>query len=533
MVKKTYSVIVPIILLVLLIVSIGFIFLNVYSTTYFNNAIQEQFVSKLRIPGQLLVHNQISYDTFKDTDLLSELTNEKVTESIIIKDNTIFYSYLPELEGMNALDFFKNESVEYLLEIENGTRESRYMITREGKLTYLSVLTPLYQDDVNIGNAYIKIDISEFERNTQIMKNTFLIISIICMIMTSLLLIIFIRLRIIKPLSRLVSASEDIARGEFGNLIPITNIKHHDELSVLALSFNQMSGSLKASKEAIQEYSKDLEKKVYERTSKLEKQDTELLIINRQLEEANLKLKSLDAQKDEFISLVAHELKTPLTSIQGFTQVLLEKDKWGDPENKHYLETISKNANRLYNLVTDIVDSSRLNLGRLKFNIEVHDPYRIFNEVKDDMTITISKKGLTPEFIIEENLPKINADFERTMQVLHNLMSNSIKFTEQGIISLNVKKDGEFVKFEVKDTGQGIPDENKAALFSRFYQVDSAMTRKVGGSGLGLSICKGLVEGMGGKIGFESTAGKGSTFHFTLPTAKGIAKEDTEDQIQS
>jgi len=111
------------------------------------------------------------------------------------------------------------------------------------------------------------------------------------------------------------------------------------------------------------------------------------------------------------------------------------------------------------------------------------------------------------------------ADFERTMQVLHNLISNSVKFTAQGRISLHVSRYGHLVRFEVSDTGQGIPKENFNSLFSRFYQVDSSMTRKVGGSGLGLSICKGLVEEMGGKIGFNSELGKGSIFGFILPIA--------------
>jgi len=245
--------------------------------------------------------------------------------------------------------------------------------------------------------------------------------------------------------------------------------------------------------------------------------DKQLVETNKKVEEANVKLRGLDMQKDEFISLAAHELKTPLTSIRGFAQVLLEKDKWGDEENRHYLDMINRNTDRLYNLVTDIVDSSRINLGKLKFNIEPHDVYEIFDEIKEDMNLIISKKGLMPEFSIEDGLPKVHADFERTMQILRNLISNSMKFTEQGVISLHVNRDGEYIQFTVKDTGQGIPDENKSALFSRFYQVDSSMTRKTGGSGLGLSVCKGLVEGMGGKIGFESEAGKGSTFHFTLP----------------
>jgi signal transduction histidine kinase len=341
------------------------------------------------------------------------------------------------------------------------------------------------------------------------------IIALIAVTTTTILLYIILK-HFTKPIGLLVEGTKAVANG---NMDYKAEICSKDELGELASAFNQMTSDLKKSHEQVEEYSKNLERKVGERTADLEKRDAQLLLINRRLEEANIKLKSLDMQKDEFISLVAHELKTPLTSIQGFTQVLFEKNVWGDEDNKHYLELIGKNANRLYTLVTDIVDSSRLNLGRLKFNIETQDTYKIFNEIKGDMSLTISKKGLTPEFVIEDGLPKVRADFERTMQVLHNLISNSIKFTTQGMISLHVNREGEFIKFTIKDTGQGIPDENKSVLFSRFYQVDSQMTRKVGGSGLGLSICKGLVEGMGGKVWFDSELGKGSTFCFTIPIA--------------
>jgi signal transduction histidine kinase len=135
----------------------------------------------------------------------------------------------------------------------------------------------------------------------------------------------------------------------------------------------------------------------------------------------------------------------------------------------------------------------------------------------------ISDKGLVPRFTISEHLPKINADYERTLQVLRNLISNSTKFTSWGTVSLKIaldEKDNNYVCFELKDTGQGIPEENKSMIFSRFYQVDSSMARKIGGSGLGLSICKGLIDSMGGKIWFESEVGQGSTFYFTLPVLK-------------
>jgi len=431
---------------------------------------------------------------------------------VVKEDGTIYRSDNISFMKTNAFDYFPQ------LRDWQNFNESIYLNENQDYAIYFRS----FQYGKDTWTIWLGFSTDAISRSIIMNSLSVMIISLVVLAIISIILYFLVK-SFTDPIVRLRDGTIEITRG---NMDYKLDIKSDDEIGELASSFNQMTVDLKKSSDKLQEYSTGLEKKIYERTAEIEKRDTELLIINRQLEEANVKLKSLDFQKDEFISLVAHELKTPLTSIQGFTQVLKDKEAFNDPEkNSHYLELIEKNANRLYNLVTDIVDSSRLNLGRLKFNIEVHDPYRIFNEVKEDMTITISKKGLTPEFIIEENLPKINADFERTMQVLHNLMSNSIKFTEQGVISLNVKKDGEFVKFEVKDTGAGIPDENKAALFSRFYQVDSQLTRKVGGSGLGLSICKGLVEGMGGKIGFESTAGKGSTFHFTLPIAKDIARE--------
>ncbi|MFH2021367.1 MAG: ATP-binding protein [archaeon] len=236
---------------------------------------------------------------------------------------------------------------------------------------------------------------------------------------------------------------------------------------------------------------------------------------------ANIKLKELDKQKDAFISIAAHELKTPLTSIKGFTE-LMENDKIrrSDKKKKYYLDLIHKNTNRLYNLILDLVDSSRISLGQIKMNIEKVDVESVIEETKESMMILISEKGLKSAFVFEKNLPKIKADKERVLQVLRNLIINALHYTEKGSISVSAYKKDNFVRFEVKDTGQGIPKESQDKLFSRFYQVDSSMKRKVGGSGLGLSVCKGLVELMNGKIWFDSVVSKGTTFYFTLPIAK-------------
>jgi signal transduction histidine kinase len=295
-------------------------------------------------------------------------------------------------------------------------------------------------------------------------------------------------------------------------------------LELEQISQKAASGNLEVDTKSIENASGEvgsLAKSIGLMIQKLKIKIEELNSFNTSLEKLNHELNFLDKQKDEFISLTAHELKTPLTSIKGFTQLLQDRSILLDFNmSNHYLDLINKNTDRLYNLVLDIVDSSRLSLGKLKLNIAEIDTKKMFTDIKENMTLSITSKGLTAEFFIEENIPNINADYERTMQILRNLLSNSTKFTEKGSISLKIFKEGDFVKFEIKDTGQGIPKENFKSIFSRFYQVDSSMTRKVGGSGLGLSICKGLVEGMNGKIGFDSELGKGSTFYFTIPIIK-------------
>jgi signal transduction histidine kinase len=134
----------------------------------------------------------------------------------------------------------------------------------------------------------------------------------------------------------------------------------------------------------------------------------------------------------------------------------------------------------------------------------------------------IKDKDINIDFYVQENLPIIHADSEKITRVLKNLISNSIKFTNNGVILLRIHRDNNLIKFEVKDTGQGIPKESYNFIFSNLYQVNTSLARKTGGVGLGLFICKGLVEGMGGKIRFESELRKGSTFYFTIPTENDI-----------
>ena len=238
-----------------------------------------------------------------------------------------------------------------------------------------------------------------------------------------------------------------------------------------------------------------------------------------ELKAAYDELKELEAQKDIFISIIIHELQTPLTSIKGFSQLLMDKSVAEiDAKTRHYLDIINKNSERMCHLVRDLIDSTKINLGQIKMFSTNIDVYPIFNEIKEIMEEVFNDKKIIPVFHIEDELPNINADPGRVIYILKSLLMNAVQATESGgTITLKIYKNGKCVQFEVQDTGIGISEENQKYIFNRFYQVKYPVTKQFTGPGLGLSICKGLLELMNGVIWFESAPGKGSKFYFILP----------------
>ncbi|MBN2368653.1 HAMP domain-containing histidine kinase, partial [Candidatus Woesearchaeota archaeon] len=287
------------------------------------------------------------------------------------------------------------------------------------------------------------------------------------------------------PLSELTDLAKDIAsQNKFDKTVRKELVERKDEIGILSRGFNSMIFEIR------------------NKIDNLTNKEKETFRINRELEEANQKLLNLDKEKDEFISIAAHELKTPLTSIKGFAQLLNTKEVMKDTtKQKHYLSLVNDNTNRLYSLILDLVDSSRLSLGKLDIDVKEVDTKDIFKDIEENMTQVIKECGIKPAFTIEKNIPKVKADPERLLQVIRNLLVNATHFTKVGgTITFDARKKGNYVQFSVKDTGEGIPKNRQSQIFSRFYQADASLTRKVKGSGLGLSICKGLVELMKGKI---------------------------------
>ena len=229
--------------------------------------------------------------------------------------------------------------------------------------------------------------------------------------------------------------------------------------------------------------------------------------------------KALDRLKSQLLSTVSHELRTPLASIKGFATTLLRQDvAWDDDTRREFLAIIDQESDRLSELIDNLLDMARVEAGTLRIEPE---PINL-RPIVEETVRTYSVMTRQHQFQIEmaRRLPQIMADPRRVRQVLRNLLENAVKYSPAGgPITVTVEVHPEAVQIGVADRGIGIQPEDLNRVFDRFYQVDNASTRKVGGSGLGLSICKAIVEAHKGRIWVESQVGTGSSFYFTLPLA--------------
>lgn len=230
----------------------------------------------------------------------------------------------------------------------------------------------------------------------------------------------------------------------------------------------------------------------------------------------------VDRLKSDFVSIVSHELRTPLASVQGFAELLLTREP--EPEKRRqWLQVMLTESRRLGSLIDDLLNIARIEEGRVELHREPLELGQIAGERLRLFQGGSAKHVLKPD--LPHDLPRVMADRSRLERILDNLLSNAIKYSPQGgQITVSARQEGGWVRVSVADRGIGIPRDKLEAVFERFQQLDSFLTRKVGGVGLGLAITKASVELHGGRIWVESEVGKGSTFHFTLPVAQEGSK---------
>ena len=228
-------------------------------------------------------------------------------------------------------------------------------------------------------------------------------------------------------------------------------------------------------------------------------------------------IRRLERVRSDFIANVSHELKTPLTSIKGFVETLLEGALEDKEESRNFLNIIQDHTDRLNNLINDLLELSHIESREIALKFEKVDLKKVFEEVILGFRSQIKKKGITVNNDLAADVT-LKADKLKLEQVIINLIDNAIKFNkENGSVSIFSEDLGRKIKIVIEDSGQGIPEKDITRIFERFYRVDKARSRELGGTGLGLSIVKHIIELHEGEVGVESTEGLGSKFFFMLP----------------
>jgi signal transduction histidine kinase len=238
--------------------------------------------------------------------------------------------------------------------------------------------------------------------------------------------------------------------------------------------------------------------------------------------------KEMEGMKDEMISAVSHEMRTPLTAMLGFTEFMLENEVAAD-QRRAFLATIHKETARLNELISNFLDLQLIKARQTTYRFRPIALPSLLQDAAAFMAADYDRHRITVD--CPPDLPSVRGDEMRLHQVLSNLISNAVKYSPQGSrVTLGARREGEMVTFWVKDEGMGIPPELQERIFERFYRCDNTDRRLVGGAGLGLALVREIVIAHGGRVWVESAAEKGSTFYVALP---GVPDNDTSHQADS
>lgn len=319
---------------------------------------------------------------------------------------------------------------------------------------------------------------------------------LVIILLTVLTLFFLLRSVVIKPLNRLKNMANEISDG---NLNVRIRMESGDEFQELARTFNNMGERLSRNREIMEE---------------------RIARATRDLSEANRDLQQLDRMKTEFFADMSHELRSPITAIQGCVDYL--KRTVDDPDRRNYLAIMEKNTLRLVHLVSDLFDLTKIEAGKVDWRFEPADLSELVEEVVEILTVSAEEKQVRLVPALSGPVP-VEMDLERIEQVLVNLIENAIKFSGAGsTVTIAVRDEQGRVSVAVADQGEGIPPEDMETIFRKFHTLPSGRRGRRGGNGgqgtgLGLTICRKIVEAHGGRIRVESEEGEGSVFTVVLP----------------
>lgn len=459
-----------ILLFLIVLLPVGFVIERIFSGFYFNEVRDQN--------EQLSVHYANVLATAPNANIIPmmEMMAGFSQVKLYIVDSR---GQIIAISGVP--DLIKGESipVEESATLSQGKTIEKVYVESATEKRYLVFGTPIVSRGGVLGGVYVMSSLEGIDQSLQKVREMLTLAGLGAFFLALGVTYILSR-KLSNPLIQMEKAARKIAKGDLNTRVKLTST---DEIGSLAQAINDLAFDL-------QRY-----------------RDT----------------------RKEFFANISHELRTPITYVEGYAKVLKDKLYESEEEKDKYLDIIHTESIRLSRMIGDLFDLSKIDEGKISLQLEWIDVTEVMEGAIQKTTIQAKKKGLNVQLNVQDKLPLVYCDGSRMTQIFINLLDNAIRYTDKGGIFVEMWEEDLQIKIAMKDTGMGIPEKELPYIFDRFYRVEKSRSRQFGGTGLGLAIVKDLVELQGGNILVSSILGKGTRFELTFPTTSETSIGEDEE----